>query len=206
MGSDPGDLSVERAEAERHYADFRRRLDDGETLDLNDVCASHPELASELRALDQRWKYLQDLLPSAVPAVVRPDALSPVVRAHESSTVPRQLGDYRILRDIGRGGMGVVYEAEEITLGRHVALKVLPAQAMLDGRVLERFRREAQAAGRLHHPNIVPVFGVGEHEGVRVITADQHHRSRLAIGRAFRRDDGCQHQRFFTGVNTVEVK
>ena len=170
MGKDPGDLSAERAEAERHYADFRRRRDDGEALDLSGVCASYPELAPELRALDQQWRYLQELLPSAVPAVMPPDALSSVVRAQESSTVPRQLGDYRILRDIGRGGMGVVYEAEEITLGRHVALKVLPAQAMLDGRVLERFRREAQAAGRLHHPNIVPVFGVGEHEGVPFYT------------------------------------
>ncbi len=78
----------------------------------------------------------------------------------------RQLGDYRIIRELGRGGMGVVYEAEQLSLGRHVALKVPPSQALLDETFLERFRCEARAAARLHHPNIVPVFGVGEHGGV----------------------------------------
>ena len=77
----------------------------------------------------------------------------------------RQIGDYRVLREIGRGGMGVVYEAEQASLGRHVALKVLPGHARLDAKLRERFRREARAAAKLHHTNIVPVFGVGEHEG-----------------------------------------
>src|SRR5262249_43486818 len=76
---------------------------------------------------------------------------------------PRQFGDYRILREIGRGGMGIVYEAEQLSLGRHVALKVLPQQA--DPHLRQRFEREARAAARLHHTNIVPVFGVGIHEG-----------------------------------------
>src|SRR5262249_48572576 len=68
-------------------------------------------------------------------------------------------------REIGGGGMGVVYEAEQASLGRHVALKVLPGHARLNANLRERFRREARAAARLHHTNIVPVFGVGEHEG-----------------------------------------
>ena len=74
---------------------------------------------------------------------------------------PDQLGDYRILREIGRGGMGVVYEAEQGSLGRRVALKVLPPHALANPVQVRRFEREARAAGRLHHTNIVPVFGVG---------------------------------------------
>jgi hypothetical protein len=76
------------------------------------------------------------------------------------------LGDFRILREIGRGGMGVVYEAEQISLGRRVALKILPFAAALDPKQLQRFKNEAQAAAHLHHTNIVPVFGVGCERGV----------------------------------------
>ena len=80
--------------------------------------------------------------------------------------VPSQIGDFHLLREAGRGGMGIVYEAVQQSLGRHIALKVLPPNAVLDPRYLHRFRREAQAVARLHHPNIAPVFGVGEEGGV----------------------------------------
>jgi WD40 repeat protein/serine/threonine protein kinase len=83
---------------------------------------------------------------------------------------PRQepvdrLGDFRIVREVGRGGMGVVYEAEQISLGRRVALKLLPHRGLLDAKQRQRFEREAKAAAKLHHTNIVPVFGTGEHDG-----------------------------------------
>jgi tetratricopeptide (TPR) repeat protein len=78
----------------------------------------------------------------------------------------KQLGDYRIIREVGRGGMAIVYEAEQESLGRHVALKVLLAHSRLNPEQTTRFQREARAAARLHHTNIVPVYGVGEHEGV----------------------------------------
>lgn len=77
------------------------------------------------------------------------------------STEPRTLGEYRILRQIGRGGMGVVYEAEQISLNRRVALKVLPFVDALDERQLGRFHNEARAAAHLHHAHIVPIFAVG---------------------------------------------
>jgi serine/threonine-protein kinase len=80
--------------------------------------------------------------------------------------IPERLGDFRILREVGRGGMGIVYEAEQESLGRHVALKVLPSQALLNPRYVQRFLREARAAARLHHTNIVPVFGVGQENGL----------------------------------------
>jgi serine/threonine protein kinase/Flp pilus assembly protein TadD len=76
------------------------------------------------------------------------------------------LGDYRILREVGRGGMGVVYEAEQLSLGRRVALKVLPFAAAMDARQLQRFKNEAQVAAHLHHTNIVPVHAVGCERGV----------------------------------------
>src|SRR5262245_4370720 len=93
-------------------------------------------------------------------------ATGPASTPVECPAQPRQLGDYRILREVGRGGMGVVYEAVQESLGRHVALKVLSSHALLSPTQRERFRRESRAAARLHHTNIVPVFGVGEQEGV----------------------------------------
>src|SRR5262249_8869520 len=76
------------------------------------------------------------------------------------------LGDFRIQREIGRGGMGIVYEAEQISLGRRVALKVLPFAAALDAKHLQRFKNQPQAAAPLRHPNIVPVYAVGCERGV----------------------------------------
>src|SRR5262249_35108235 len=76
------------------------------------------------------------------------------------------LGDFRLVREIGRGGMGVVYEAVQMSLGRRVALKVLPFASALDARQLQRFHNEAHAAAQLHHTNIVPVYSVGGERGV----------------------------------------
>src|SRR5262249_36763553 len=77
-----------------------------------------------------------------------------------------QLGDYRIVRELGRGGMGVVYEAEQLSLGRRVALKVLPFAATMSPRQLQRFHNEARAAASRHHEHIVPVYAGGVERGV----------------------------------------
>ena len=92
---------------------------------------------------------------------------------------PERLGEFRIVREIGRGGMGVVYEAYQGSLNRHVALKLLPRAGDL-----ARFRREARAAGRLHHTNIVPVFGVGEHARAALLRHAVHRRARARRGAA----------------------
>src|SRR4029077_9793733 len=86
--------------------------------------------------------------------------------AHDSDPASGVLGDFQIIREVGRGGMGIVYEAEQISLCRKVALKVLPFAAAMDPKQLQRFKNEAQAAAQLHHTNIVPVFGVGCERGV----------------------------------------
>ena len=77
----------------------------------------------------------------------------------------QQLGDFVIGREIGRGGMGVVYEARQTSLNRLVALKVLYASVGLTPRAVQRFHREAEAAAKLHHTNIVPIYATGEQDG-----------------------------------------
>ncbi len=119
----------------------------GELPDREALLAAHPEHADALA----RFLDLLAEIETTPRAADRP---------------PARLGEFRILREIGRGGMGVVYEAEQPSLRRRVALKVLPPALAHDPRVLARFRREAEAAGRLRHPNIVPVFSVGESGGV----------------------------------------
>src|SRR5215813_7811477 len=78
---------------------------------------------------------------------------------------PRRLGDFEILRELGRGGMGVVFEARQVSLNRKVALKVLAGSLGLTSKAVQRFHREAEAAAKLHHTNIVPVYATGEEDG-----------------------------------------
>src|SRR5215471_12348556 len=81
------------------------------------------------------------------------------------TATPQRLGDFEIVREIGRGGMGVVYEARQVSLNRKVALKVLSGGLGLTPKAVQRFRREAEAAAKLHHTNIVPVYATGEQDG-----------------------------------------
>ncbi len=143
-GRDPLDLLAEQ---------FAARCRRGERPDVESFVSLYPELAGELRELLPQVARLEELKQA------RQGDAPPVA-------APERLGDYRIVREVGRGGMGIVYEAEQVSLGRRVAVKVLPRHCLLDPRKLGRFRREAQAAARLHHTNIVPVFGVGEADGL----------------------------------------
>lgn len=123
-------------------------------------------------AKDYRDRFPQDIdlvtrvIADSIAAESEPDGSGVLPSDPKTGRMTKTLGDYRIIREVGRGGMGVVYEAEQISLGRRVALKVLPFAAVLDSRQLQRFRTEAQAAALLHHQNIVPVYSVGNERGV----------------------------------------
>ncbi len=131
---------------EEILADWRERRDRGDHQDPEDVIRAHPDLEEGLRA---RFRAL-DVLELTL--AYGPDA---------ARTLPRRIGEYRILRELGRGGMGDVYEAEQVSMQRRVALKVLHPRITNSSHAVKRFQREARAAGRLHHTNIVPVFGMG---------------------------------------------
>ena len=139
------------------FLDRKRR---GEQPTLREYLERHPELAEEIRDLFPALLMMEDLGESSGGTTGSLAADGAVVGIRL-----QRLGDYRILREIGRGGMGVVYEAEQESLGRRVALKVLSAGSLLDPKQVRRFEREARAAARLHHTNIVPVFGVGRQDG-----------------------------------------
>jgi WD40 repeat protein/serine/threonine protein kinase len=146
---------------ERLAEEFVERHRRGERPPLTEYADRYPDLAPDIRALFPALVQIERLKPAAG------DRTGPhVPSAVPGAACPERLGDFRIVREVGRGGMGIVYEAEQISLGRRVALKVLPPQVLLNGTYLERFRREAKAAAKLHHTNIVPVFGIGEADGV----------------------------------------
>jgi WD40 repeat protein/serine/threonine protein kinase len=152
---------------------------DSERYDPTDRCADgfvapdgaweRPPLGAHANGLHDRTALIHNLFP----AQVEFDLHKTVAADQANDDTPRvadlghpvRVGEYRILRLIGRGGMGAVYEAVQESLGRHVALKLLPAEALMDPVRLERFRREARSAAQLHHTNIVPVFGVGKADG-----------------------------------------
>jgi len=131
------------------------RLEAGEAVNEDELTALHPAWAREIRGLVPALRGMAQ----AGKAIAVDLAPSPMdARDAEGRRV---VGDFRIVREIGRGGMGIVYEAEQAALGRRVALKVLPAAAALDPRAIQRFQLEAQVAGLLQHPRIVPVYAVG---------------------------------------------
>lgn len=147
----------------------------GEQPDLEHYAQQHPDIA--------------DVLQHALPAL---QAVAESSATHGFSTSPaadpldkplsenRRLGDFRIVRELGRGGMGVVYEAEQLSMGRRVAVKVLPFAGLIRGTGLQRFQNEVRAAASLDHPNIVSVYSVGEERGVHYYSMQLIHGQSLS--------------------------
>lgn len=143
--------------------EFVSRYRLGERPAVSEYAKRYPELADEVRAVFPALVMMEDLASSSDGSSSAPIAL----QDGEDEEAPEQLGDFRIVREIGRGGMGIVYEAEQMCLQRRVAVKVLPTASLRSRSSRARFLREAQSAARLHHTNIVPVFGVGEEHGLQ---------------------------------------
>jgi WD40 repeat protein/serine/threonine protein kinase len=129
----------------------------GSAPPLAELLARHPHLADGLRECLDALDLIRRGAGAAAPPRPQADGHEP----DPPGEAPGTLGDFRIVREVGRGGMGVVYEAEQVSLGRKVALKVLPFAATMDPRQLARFHNEARAAASLEHPHIVPVYFVG---------------------------------------------
>lgn len=141
--------------------DFVARYRNGERPTIEEYADRHPDLGDSIR----------QVFPLVLS--VEKVKIDQQTEADGSATLAgrefQQLGDFRLLREIGRGGMGIVYEAQQDSLGRLVAIKVLPKQSLLDDESLGRFQREASTAAAMHHSNIVPIFGSGECEGTHYL-------------------------------------
>jgi tRNA A-37 threonylcarbamoyl transferase component Bud32 len=126
---------------------YMAALQAGKAPSRDQLLAAHPELAAQLEPCLAGIEFVHRA-------------------THPATENSAALGEFRIVREIGRGGMGVVYEAEQTSLRRRVALKVLRSGAVADSEAMQRFRREAETVARLHHTNIVPIFAVGCERGV----------------------------------------
>ena len=146
--------------------EFVDRYRNGERPTIADYAEKYPDLADEIRDLFPTIAQMEGLKIQADEEDRQ--AANDVNATHgpiSGELKLTQLGDFRIIREIGRGGMGVVYEAEQTSLKRIVAVKVLPLLSLLKPELAQRFEREARTAAQLHHTNIVPVFGFGQFRG-----------------------------------------
>ncbi|RIK78574.1 MAG: hypothetical protein DCC67_11425 [Planctomycetota bacterium] len=149
---------ADQAGLEQLVESIVERLQAGETIDFDEIRARHPEHAAELGELLPAMDMLLRLGNARNP---------PAPAADRDGVAPGDvLGDFRIVGELGRGGMGVVLEAVQLSMGRRVALKVLPFAALAQDKALQRFRNEVRAAAALDHPNIVSVYSVGQQRGI----------------------------------------
>ncbi|WP_165226375.1 serine/threonine-protein kinase [Aquisphaera insulae] len=141
--------------------DYVDSVERGEHPDTKAILAAHPDLADDLSVFFGGRRMIERLTT---------DFRAPARVGTASATLDEpglgRIGDFRLIREVGSGGMGVVYEAEQVSLRRRVALKILPFASTFDPRQLQRFRNEALAAAQLHHTAIVPVYAVGMESGV----------------------------------------
>jgi eukaryotic-like serine/threonine-protein kinase len=162
----------DRASAvEAALGEFCSEWTEGAETDADAFCCRHPDLLPELRQRIDEFIFAAEGLRSL--GCDSQDAAGS--RSESSLEIPtsgRTFGDFRLLREIGRGGMGVVYEAEQVSLGRTVAFKLLASSLSLQFEAVERFRREARAMARIRHPGIAQIYEVGEEGDARFLAME----------------------------------
>ena len=155
---------LQRDDVELVATEFIENFRDGVAPPIEGYIERYPHLAETIA----------DLFPmiAALESMKKEDDRETARSATSRPLHLSELGDFKIVKEIGRGGMGVVYQAFQETLDRHVALKVLPQASLLDADFLKRFRQEARMAARLHHSNIVSLYGMGEHRGYHFLVME----------------------------------
>jgi eukaryotic-like serine/threonine-protein kinase len=186
----PSIASMVAQAADEYLAQLHR----GETPDISDYRRRYPQVAS--------------VLPQVLPVLEMICVLDPGDSLERTSVDELGvLGEFRLVREIGRGGMGVVYEAVQITLDRRVALKVLPVGASVDAKQLARFQIEVQVAAALHHSHIVPIFAVGCDRGVHYYAMQLIEGHSLAEAlRDPRQEADCDAENVTAGKTTARVR
>src|SRR5271170_1086590 len=156
-------------ELARVLDELTRQLRAAGAADIDTACRQHPDLAKELREL---WAAAQVAEELGRPSLHKRSTIDMPLADRAAAAdlpaptaLPRSFGDYQLLQEIGRGGMGVVYKARQKSLNRTVALKMILRGELASAADLARFRAEAESAARLEHPNIIPVYEVGAMDG-----------------------------------------
>jgi serine/threonine protein kinase len=158
----PGGPALDDPRVVAALEEYLAALEGGQKLNRQGFLARHADIAGALAECLDGMEALYGASSSPHQAAAEVAVANPSAEWQPGTA----LGDFRIVREIGRGGMGVVYEAEQLSLGRQIALKILPFALTLDPRQLQRFKNEARAAAHLHHTNIVPIYSVGCERGV----------------------------------------
>jgi WD40 repeat protein len=180
------DSETREQQVNKVIAEYLTAVEAGQAPDGQELLRQHPHIAEELTAFFHDRENF-DRFAAALPSPASSDeapTIAPTgssVSQHEEAKIPtesaaenqvekplgtvRYFGDYELLEEIARGGMGVVYKARQVSLNRLVALKMILAGQMASPVDVQRFHTEAEAAANLDHPNIVPIYEVGEHEG-----------------------------------------
>lgn len=148
---------------DRLVEEYAGLLRAGKEITIDEFVSDYPVHAAELRKILVAVDMVER---AALQSVVANDSVSSAGFRQFEKNLPKSFGDFEIVRELGRGGMGIVYVAKQRSLKRLVALKVLPSSGPQAIKNRQRFRREAESAASLHHTNIVPVFGIGEQDGI----------------------------------------